>query len=285
MGKHIPTVRTRRLTGELRRLRDQAGMTWGEVYEPMGWSESKMYRIENDKSRVLPRDVKRLLTLYGVEGEEFDALMELARKATEKGWWHEYGEALPTWFQFYVGLEDAASSLRDYQASLIPGLLQTEDYMRAIMLTSPVTDSDDVIERHVEVRLARQARVVSDHNALGLWVVLDESVVRRLVGGRDIMRSQLEHLIDLAGLRNVTLQILPFSAGEHASMLGAFTILEFPGEGDPDVVYQESQTGSLYVEKPEQITRYSLMFDHLREKALSGAQSLTLLKQAADDLK
>ncbi|GAA1457694.1 helix-turn-helix domain-containing protein [Nocardiopsis exhalans] len=285
MGKHIPTVRTRRLTGELRRHREKAGLTWEEVYEPMGWSESKMYRIENDKSRVIPRDVKRLLNLYGVTGEEFDALMELAKKATEKGWWHEYGQDLPSWFSFYIGLEDAASGIREYQMSLVPGLLQTEAYMRAILSTAPLTDSDDGIERKVEVRLARQARVTADDAPLGLWMILDEAVIRRQVGGPDIMREQIQHLINLAGRRNVTLQILPFRAGEHASMLGAFTLLEFPGADDPDVAYQESQTGSLYVEKPDQVGRYSLMFDHLREKALSGAESLTLLKQAGKDLK
>lgn len=270
MGKHIPTVRTRRLTGELRRHREKAGLTWEDVYEPMGWSESKMYRIENDRSRVIARDVKRLLNLYGVEGEEFDALMELAKKATEKGWWHEYGEALPTWFQFYVGLEDAACGLREYAMSLVPGPLQTEAYMRAILLTAPVTDDDDGIEQKVAVRLARQARITDDVNPLNIWVILDEAVIRREVGGQEVMRDQLRHLIDVSQRRNVTLQILPFGAGEHASMLGAFVILDFPGENDPDVVYQESQTGSLYVEKLEQVGRYSLMFDHLREKALSG---------------
>lgn len=285
MGKHIPTVRTRRLTSELRRLRERAGLKWETVYEEMGWSESKMYRIENDKSRVLPRDVKRLMKLYGVDDEEFDALMELARKATEKGWWHEYGEALPSWFQFYVGLEDAASSLRDYQMSLVPGLLQTEAYMRAIMSTAPVTDSDDGIEQKMEVRLARQVRVTAEDDPLSLWVILDEAVIRRLVGGRSIMRAQLQHLIDLRQRRNVTLQILPFAAGEHASMLGAFKVMEFPGAEDPDVVYQESQTGSLYVEKREQVDRYSLMFDHLREKALSGSESQRMLEQVVNDLK
>ncbi|WP_435109551.1 helix-turn-helix domain-containing protein [Nocardiopsis synnemataformans] len=285
MGKHIPTVRTRRLTSELRRLRERAGLKWETVYEEMGWSESKMYRIENDKSRVLPRDVKRLMKLYGVDDEEFDALMELARKATEKGWWHEYGEALPSWFQFYVGLEDAASGLREYAMSLVPGPFQTEAYMRAILSTAPATDNDDGIERQVEVRLARQARVTAEEDPLGLWVILDEAVIRRLVGGRNIMRAQLQHLIDLGQRRNITLQILPFGAGEHASMLGAFVILDFPGQGDPDVVYQESQTGSLYVEKPAQVKRYSLMFDHLREKALSGSESQRMLEQVVNDLK
>src|SRR5699024_9679473 len=236
------TVRTRRLTAELRRLRVRTGLTWEVVSEEMGWSESKMYRIENDKSRILPRDVKRLLKLYEVENEEFEALMELAKSATEKGWWHEYGEALPTWFQCYVGLEDAASGLREYQTLLVPGLLQTEDYMRAILQTAPVTDSDDGIDRTVEVRLARQARVTDTKDPLDAWMILDEAAMRREVGGAKVMRSQLQHLIDMGQRRNLTLQILPFAAGEHASMLGAFKVLEFPGEDDPDVVYQESQT-------------------------------------------
>lgn len=284
MGKHVPTVRTRRLTGELRKLREKSGMSWDEVAEEMGWSASKVYRIEADKVRVLVRDVKRLLPLYGVEGEEGEALIELAKQASEKGWWHQYSSAIPEWFQFYVGLESGASAIREYQEALVPGLLQTEAYMRAILSTAPVTDSDDGIDRQVAVRLARQDRVTTEDDPLHLWVVLDEAVIRRLVGGKAVMREQIEHLVEVGQRRNVTLQLLPFAQGEHASMLGAFKVLEFPDPQDPDVVYVEEQTGSLYVEKAEEVRRYNLIFDHLREKAISNTESLTVLTQAAKDL-
>ncbi|MFB9802422.1 DUF5753 domain-containing protein, partial [Streptomonospora salina] len=197
--------------------------------------------------------------------------------------WHQYDGAIPEWFQFYVGLENEASAVHEYQLSLVPGLLQTEAYMRAILSTAPVTDSDDGIDRQVAVRLARQARVTAQE-PVTLWIVLDEGVIRRLVGGRAVMREQIEHLIAMGELRNVTLQICPFNKGEHASMLGSFKILQFPQDEDPDVVYLEEQTGSLYVEKLEEVRRYSLMFDHLREKAISGPESLSMLKQAAKEL-
>ncbi|WP_393915941.1 helix-turn-helix domain-containing protein [Halostreptopolyspora alba] len=285
MAKHVPTVRSRRLTSELRRLREEAGLTWPVVAEEMGWSESKLYRIENDKSRVLPRDVKRLLDLYEISDETRRApLIELARRANEKGWWHQYSETIPTWFQPFIGLEASAASIRVYESELVPGLLQTEGYMRAIASTAPVLAAEEEIERSVEVRLARQRRLTEEQEPLELWMVLNEAVIRRVVGGPDIMREQLDHLAAMAQNHRITLQILPFAKGEHSSMLGAFQVLEFAGEEVPPVVYLEHQTGGLYVEKPEDIRRYTLMYNHLSVKALSEEESLAMVRQAADGM-
>jgi transcriptional regulator with XRE-family HTH domain len=279
MGAHMPTVRSRRLTVELRNFREQAGLTGEQVAEAMGWSTAKVYRLEGDKVRILVRDVGRLLTLYGIEAAEREAVLELARQARLKDWWQQYSGAIPEWFQFYVGLEAAASAQRRYESELVPGLLQTERYARAIMSTAPVPEDDDV-ERQIAVRMERQKRLTSD-DPPNLWLVLNEAVIRRTVGGPEVMRDQLAHLTEMATRKNITLQVLPFTAGAHSAMHGAFCIIQFPAEVDQDVVYLEEQTGALYLEKPEDVHRYSLMFDYLRAQALSPKDSVALIAQLA----
>ncbi len=249
----------------------------------MGWNESKLTRIENDKSRVLVRDVKRLLGLYKVEGDAADAMLELARLAREPDWWHQYSGAIPKWFQVYVVLEASASHVFQYEAEFVPGVMQTEDYTRAIMSTAPSADTDDEIADKVTVRAARQARLGGD-DALEFWAVLNESVIRRLVGGRGVMREQIEHLIKLARLRNVTLQVLPFSAGEHGAMHGTFTLLKFRGADDPDKVYMEQQTSCLYIQKADEVDTYRLISDHLRARALDPNQTIEMLRAVAAEL-
>ncbi|MEP7022731.1 MAG: helix-turn-helix transcriptional regulator [Actinomycetota bacterium] len=282
MAAHIPNVRSRRLAAELRGFRDEAGMTWEAVAERMGWSTSKIYRIEGDKVSVLLRDVQRLLDLYGVAGAHKDAVLELARQARRKDWWHQYSGAIPEWFQFYVGLEAEATTLREYETEFVPGVLQTGDYARAIMSTAPEPDNEEA-ERQIAVRMERQKRLTGD-NPLTLWVVLNEAVIRRLVGGRKVMADQLTHLAELAKLRNVTVQILTYAAGAHPAMHGAFTIMEFPEEAHPDVVYLEAQTGALYLEMTTDLRRYSVAFDYLRAQALGPAESQALIAQAAREL-
>jgi transcriptional regulator with XRE-family HTH domain len=282
MAAHVPNVRSRRLAAELRRSRDEAGLTWEAVAERMGWSTSKVYRIEGDKVSVLLRDVARLLDLYGVTGEHRDAVLELARQARRKDWWHQYGGAIPAWFQFYVGLEAEAATLRGYESEFVPGVMQTEDYARAIMSTAPEPDSEEA-ERQIAVRMERQKRLRGD-NPLTLWVVLNEAVIRRQVGGPQVMRGQLTHLGELAALRNVTVQVLTYAAGAHPAMHGAFTIMEFPEETHPDVVYLEAQTGALYLEMTSDLRRYSLVFDYLRAQALAPAASRALIAQVAKEL-
>jgi len=275
MGAHMRTVGSRRLAIELKRLRDEAGLTGEQVGEEMGWSVAKVYRIEGDKVRVLLRDVQRLLRLYGVSGAQHDAVTELAKLARVRNWWQQYSGVIPEWFQFYVGLEAAASARHGYESEFVPGLMQTEGYARAIMSTAPAPDTEEV-ERQITVRMQRQKRL-TEADPLAVWVVLNEAVIRRAVGGRAVMREQLSRLAELSALNNVTVQVMPFAAGAHPAMHGSFAIMQFPDPVDPDVVYLEAQTGALYLEGTQDVRRYSLMFDHLRALALGPDASHDLI--------
>jgi transcriptional regulator with XRE-family HTH domain len=277
-GRHVPTVASTRLARELRSLRGQAGLSQEAVAEEMGWNESKLTRIENDKSRVLVRDVKRLLGLYKVEGDAADAMLELARLAREPDWWHQYSGAIPEWFQVYVVLEASASHVFGYEAELVPGIMQTEGYIRAIMSTAADPKTDEEIENTITVRKARQARLMEE-NPPEVWLVLNEAVIRRPVGGREVMREQIERLVELARLRNVTLQLLPFGVGEHSAMLGSFNLLRFAAVDDPDKVYMEQPVGGLYVQKVSEVDRYKLIFDHLRAQAIGPDQTIARLRE------
>ncbi|MGH3222521.1 MAG: helix-turn-helix domain-containing protein [Streptosporangiaceae bacterium] len=280
MPAHMRTVGSRRLVIELRQFRELAGMTGEQVAEQMGWSVAKVYRIEGDRVRVLPRDVQRLLTLYGITGEQAGTVMELARMARVKDWWHQYSGAIPEWFQFYVGLEAAASAMQEYNAELVTGLLQTEAYARAVMTAAMRPDDNDEIERQIAVRLERQKRLVAP-DAPALWAVMNEAVLHRQVGGPQVMAAQLAHIGQLATRPNVTVQVLPFTAGAHPAMLGSFTVMQFPDPADRDVVYLEAETGALYLDKPQDVRRYSLMIDYLRAQALGPAESRALIAQLA----
>jgi transcriptional regulator with XRE-family HTH domain len=277
-GRHVPTVASTRLARELRSLRGQAGLSQEAVAEEMGWNESKLTRIENDKSRVLVRDVKRLLGLYKVEGDAADAMLELARLAREPDWWHQYSGAIPEWFQVYVVLEASASHVFGYEAELVPGIMQTEGYIRAIMSTAADPKTDEEIENTITVRKARQARLMEE-NPPEVWLVLNEAVIRRPVGGREVMREQIERLVELARLRNVTLQLLPFDVGEHSAMLGSFKLLKFAAADDPERVYMEQPVGGLYVQKVSEVDRYKLIFDHLRAQAIGPDQTIARLRE------
>lgn len=198
-----------------------------------------------------------------------------------KGWWHSYGEVIPSWFEVYIGLEADAVSIRRYESELVPGLLQTEDYARAVFHGFLMDEGE--IDKRVALRMARQERLTAD-DAPQLWIVLNESVIRRVVGDPATMRAQLDRLIEAARLPNVTLQVLPFSAGAHPAMHGPFVILGFPGPTDPDVVYLEEQTGGLYLEKKHEIERHTLAFDHLRAAALHPNESRRLIGRVRDEL-
>ena len=282
MGAHMRTVGSRRLVIELKQFREAAGLTGEQVAEQMGWSAAKVYRIEGDRVRVLARDVQRLLKLYGIEGDQRDAVMELARLARVKDWWQQYSGAIPEWFQFYVGLEAAASAMQEYNAELVTGLLQTEPYIRAVMAAAMRADHNDEMERQIKVRMERQKRLTAA-DAPTLWVVLNEAVLHRQVGGPAVLRDQLAHIADVAGLGNVTVQVLPYTAGAHPAMLGSFTLMQFPDPADRDVVYLEAETGALYLEKQEDVRRYSLILDYLRAQALGPAESRALIAQLAKE--
>ncbi|MEV6987237.1 helix-turn-helix transcriptional regulator [Sphaerisporangium sp. NPDC051017] len=276
-----PTVRRRRLASELRRLRERAQLTLEEVGERLGWSATKLSRIETSRVGVTPKDVGLLLDLYGVGGSRKDSLLKLARDARKKGWWQAYSD-LSSEYAAYIGLEAEAASMCSFAPLVLPGLLQTEDYARAVVRAGFVLASPGEVERRVEVRMARQA-VLSQPTPLSLWTVVDESVIRRPVGGPEAVRAQLKQLIEVGSLPHVTIQVLPFTAGAHSGTSGAFEILEFPDRADPDVVFLENLTDSLYVESETDVYRYRVAFDHLRARALDPDQSRYLITQTATE--
>ncbi|HEY3735006.1 MAG TPA: helix-turn-helix transcriptional regulator [Streptosporangiaceae bacterium] len=279
-----PTVRRRRLAAELHRLRQVSKMTIEQVAEALEWSTGKVSKIENARVSVLPRDARRLVDLYGIgEGPERDLLLSLARESRARGWWQQYGEAVPDWFATYVGLEAEASAISAYQAETVPGLLQTRGYAAALHRAALMNATEEEIERHVTVRMERQARL-RQPDAPQFWVVLNEAVLRRVIGERAVMREQLLSLAEAAGAPNITLQVLPFSAGAHASMDSAFSIVGFEPPTDGEVVFFEHPTCSLYVEKPAEVARYRLVYEHLRAASLSIGESRRLIARSAEDL-
>ncbi len=284
-GRSSPTVKRRRLAAELRHLREASKLTIDEVAERLEWSTAKISRIENARVSVLPRDVKFLLNVYGVTDTDdaWDVLTSLARESRQKGWWQQYGGAVPDWFEVYVGLEAEATTIWEYATEFVPGMLQTKEYARAVHRAQLMTATAEEIDRLVTVRLARQELLESD-DAPQFWLVLNEAVIRRMVGGRQTMHAQLERLIEASSLPNVTLQIVPFSAGAHPAMDGAFILFSFREPTDPNIVYTEYHTGALYLEKPADVTRYRLMFDHLRAAALSADASRDTMARVAQEM-
>jgi len=279
-----PTVRRRRLAAELHRLRQASKLTIEQVAEQLEWSPGKVSKIENARVSVMPRDARKLLDIYGVtEGQERDLLVSLARESRERGWWQQYGETVPEWFATYVGLEAEAVTISAYQAEIVPGLLQTQGYAAALHRAALMNATEDEIERHVAVRMERQARL-RERDAPQLWVVLNEAVIRRIVGERAIMHEQLARLAEAASAPNITLQVLPFGAGAHASMDSAFSILGFDPPTDGEIVYFEHPTCSLYLEKADEVARYRLVYEHLRAASLSLDESRRLIARSAEDL-
>jgi transcriptional regulator with XRE-family HTH domain len=280
-----PTVRRRRLRYELRRLRNEHGLTIEQVQERSGGDikAPSISRWENGERSVRPTDLRLLLDIYDVQGERRETLLTLSRQAKERSWWQSYGSAIPEWFQVYVGLEAEASSVRVYESELVHGLLQTPDYYRAFLRAAPAAADEDEAERKIEVRMARQERLTGD-DPPDYWAVLNEAVIRRVVGGADVMRKQLDHIAEMAKLPHVNVQVLPFGAGVHPAMDGSFEILGFPEPTDPAVVYLENQAGSLYLEEEAEIGRYERMFSHLIAKALDPEESRRMIARVATDL-
>lgn len=283
MARPSPTVRRRRLRYELRRLRTERGLTIEDVQERSN-SDIKaptLSRWETGERSIRPVDLRLLLDIYEIPTDEREALLTLARQAKERGWWHQYASAVPDWFQVYMGLETEASTIREYAAELVPGLLQTEGYYRAFLAS--VAPGDPEIDKKVKVRLERQQRLTNG-DPPNYWAVLNESVIRRLVGGSEVMTRQLGHIAAIAELPNVTIQVLRFDAGVHPAMDGSYSILGFPGPHDPDVVYQENQSGSVYLEEADELERFSQMFSHLMAKALSPEDSVRLIREVTASL-
>jgi transcriptional regulator with XRE-family HTH domain len=278
-----PTVRRRRLGSELRRLRESQSIKLEEVAERLGLAPSTLSRIETGKAPTRTAYLNSMLELYGVDDQgQRQVLLEMAREGHRKGWWAVWDGVLPTGFGIYVGLEAEAASLRVYEAQVVHGLLQTEDYARAVMSTVRRRQTPDEIDRLVKLRMQRQ-EVLMRADPLELWIILDEAVLRRMVGPSCVMRQQLEHLYETSQWPNVTLQVLTFGSGLHPGMGGPFAIIEFPERFDPDVVYTEGITGQAYIEERDREVRArSETFDLLRAAALPPADSALLIRSISE---
>jgi hypothetical protein len=240
-------------------------------------SESKISRLELGRVSFKERDVADLLTLYGVTDQcERDSLLRLAREANAPGWWHRYGDVLPNWFQTYVGLEESASLIRTYELQFVPGLLQSEHYAREVFRLGNTDAPGHEIDQRVELRMQRQQRLAAP-DAPRLWAVIDEAVLRRPVGGSDVMRGQIEHLINVMKMPNVTVQVMPFAFGAHAAEGGAFSILRFPEPDLPDVVYVETLTGALYLDKRDDADVYMQAMERLAVDSVTPDGTVELL--------
>jgi transcriptional regulator with XRE-family HTH domain len=277
-----PTVQRLVLGGQLHKLRESRGITAEQAAESIRGSHSKISRMEHGRVGFKERDVADLLTLYGVtDTEERSALLNLAREANTPGWWHAYSDILPAWAQPYVGLEAAASVIRTYQIQIIPGLLQTEGYARALIRQGSAA-TEEQISRRGELRASRQ-EILRRPDAPQLWVVVDEGALRRPVGSRQVVREQLQYLIEIADHPAVTLQIMPFAAGAHSAMGGPFTILRFAEPDLADVVYIEQLTSALYLDKPAEVDSYLEVMEQLCLQAEPVASTPKLLHQILAD--
>jgi len=273
-----PTVLRMLLGSQLRELREAAGISPDQAGYEIRGSRSKISRLEHGRVGFKERDVADLLTLYGVpDGERRDHMMLLARQANNQGWWAKYDDVLPDWFETYVGLEQATSLIRTYELQFVPGLFQTEDYARAVTILGHRSASADEIERRVSLRLKRQQLLGAPNPRV--WAVIDESALRRPLGGREVMRAQLRHLLEVADLPQVTLQLMPFERGGHSAAGGSFAILRFAEPDLPDIVYIEQLTGALYLDRREEIDHYREVMNSLSAEAETPADSMALLRR------
>ncbi len=276
-GSGSPTVLRMLLGSQLRKLREAKGITREEAGYLIRASESKISRMELGRVSFKERDVVDLLGMYGVDDDgDRAALVALARDANSPGWWHKYSDVLPDWFSVYVGLEEAASLLRVYEVQFVPGLLQTTEYTRAIVKRGQAAAPAEEVERRVQLRAARQ-EMLAKPGAPRLWAVIDEAALRRPIGGPAVMRAQLERLIAATEEPGITVQVVPFGSGGHAAEGGAFTIMRFPEAELPDVVYVEQLTSALYLDKREDVEKYSEVMDQLSVESESPERTADIL--------
>lgn len=277
-----PTLRRRRLSAELLLLRERARLTANEAAKRLDWHPSKLTRIErNEWKRPSPRDVQDLLDLYEMTDDaQRDRLITLAREGRQRGWWHPYEGGLSQQYSTYIGLEAEASAVVNFEALMVPGLLQTADYARALIRGGQAEITEEEIERRVEIRMARQ-EVLNREDPLRFSAVLDEAALRRRVGSEESMRGQLRHLLEIAKLPKVTLQVIPFNAGPHPGALGPFAILEFPDVGDPNAVYVENLAGELFIEQLHEVDRFAVAFQRLTAVALGPEDTITMIAAIA----
>ncbi|HJU00944.1 MAG TPA: helix-turn-helix transcriptional regulator [Actinomycetes bacterium] len=279
-----PTVQRMLVGAKLRRLRTDLGLTREQAAEHIRASAWKIHRLENGQVGFKERDLRDLLDLYQEhDPQEVADTLAMAREANHPGWWQHYGDVLPAWFRAYVDLESAASLIRTYEGQFIPGLLQTDDYIRAVVRGAHLEDQAEEVGRRVRLRMARQAVLIREQPPR-LWAVIDEAALRRPVGGREVMRGQLERLIDASKLANVTLQVLPFGTGAHPAMAGSFSILRFGDQELPDVVYLEHLTGASYLEKRDEVERYLDIMEILCVEAEPPDRTVELLQAILAEL-
>jgi transcriptional regulator with XRE-family HTH domain len=277
-------VRRRRLAVELRRLREAAGLTCEEVAARLDCSASKISRIETGRVSVSPRDVRDLLRIYGVPEDQQQGLIQLARESRQRGWWQGYGDSVQPHLATYLGMESEASEIRQYAVARIPILLQTEDYAREVVTAGRAAKGryPAPADRVVEMMMERQR--LAEASPPSMWVVMDEAALRRQVGGRQIMRQQIEHLIAVSSAPTTFVQFLPFGAGGHVALDLPFVILSFPDPADADVAAIGYPTGVLWIEDPAEVEQYNILFRHLQAAALSLADSTALMASALEDL-
>jgi len=267
-----PTVRRRQLGMELQRLREAARKSQQEAGDWIGVSASQVSKYETGDRKVKVGYVRSLCELYDVDAHHKEFLVRLAQESDQRGWWADFGSTVPHWFADFLGMETVATEAWVYESEPFPGLLQAEEYVRAV-----VSSRSDA-ERFSTLRVTRQKRLTDD-NPLILRVVLNEAVLCRVVGGPEVMRKQIRHVINTAQLPNVTIQVLPFSAGFHPAMTGSFTALRFPETPTMNTVYVEIKGGALYIEKPPDVDRYAATFEHLTELALDEPRTISFLEQ------
>jgi transcriptional regulator with XRE-family HTH domain len=289
-GTSGSTVPRRQLGRYLRDLRGKARLTVKAAATELEWSEAKIWRIETGQTSLRSLDAEAMCKVYGAPAELVEALKGLAKETKGRGWWHAYGDVIPDGFDLYIGLEEAVSDLNWYEAELVPGLFQTADYARALIQADNPGVADEEVERRVTLRMARQALLTRVTAAPKVTVVLNQAILHRPVGGREVMGAQLARLVELAGLPNVSIRVVPFSAGLHMGLMsGPFVVLRFPitsdgKETEPPIVYVDGFTGDLYLDKPGEIARYDLAFTKIADVALDEVRSMEMLTRAAKEL-
>ena len=279
-----PTVLRMLLGIQLRRLREAANLTPDQAGYEIRASRSKISRVEHGRVGFKERDVSDLLSLYGVtDAGERDRMLALARQANDQGWWAKYDDIMPDWFGSYVGLEQATSLIRTFELQFVPGLFQTEDYARGVTMLGHRSAPSDEIEHRVSLRMQRQ-KILHLDDSPRIWAVIDESALRRPLGGVDAMKVQLRHLIEVTEYPRVTLQVMPFSRGGHPAAGGSFTVLRFAEPDLPDIVYLEQLTSALYLDRRDEVDHYMEVMNRLSAEADTPADSARLLEQIAKSL-
>jgi transcriptional regulator with XRE-family HTH domain len=278
-----PTARRLVLGAQLRRLRESSGISREDAGYSIRGSGSKISRLELGRVGFKERDVTDLLTLYGViDDAERQSFLDMVRQSNQPGWWNRYSDLLPTWFQDYVGLEESAARIQTYEIQFVPGLLQTESYARAVALQGRRDAPADELDRRVQLRLRRQ-KLLAQPRSPRLWAVIDESVLHRPIGGRAVLREQIDHLLEITRMPNISLQILPFELGGSAAE-GAYTVLRFAESEIPDIVYLEHLCGALYLDKPDEIELYTKVSHRLAVDARTPEASRASLAEARKHL-